>query len=91
MDLCLSVEKRPLTCIPRGEPRRVLGALADKRIVGVGNVFHNSTVVLKLTHCEGSTVGPLSRSRSKPFQDDRLRVALQAGMHEGLTLLEGSS
>jgi len=54
-------------------------------------VFHNSTVVLKLAHCEGSTVGPLSRSRSKPFQDDRLRVALQAGMHEGLTLLEGSS
>jgi hypothetical protein len=27
----------------------------------------------------------------KPFQNNRPRVALQAGMHEGLTLLEGSS
>jgi hypothetical protein len=51
-------------------------------------MFHNSTVVLKLAHWAGSTEGS---QESFSFQNDRPRVALPAGMHEGLTLLEGSS
>ena len=51
-------------------------------------MFHNSTVVLKLAHWAGSTEG----SQGVVLVPKRPpRVALQAGMHEGLTQLEGSS
>jgi hypothetical protein len=60
-------------------------------MVGVGDAFHNSTVVLKLVHWGDSTAGCQG---VVPVQN-RLKTTVarcgQVGVHEGLTLFEGSS